>query len=117
MYLAAAASNFELAGAAAFGAVVGWNLYYVNRYRQDKIGIQDVATLIAAIGGGAVLTLFPAGTQLFGAYGLGVFIGFFAYFLVILLIVAFSSEYKLSWFLMTHKDQRPMGRGDDVLPH
>jgi 3-methyladenine DNA glycosylase/8-oxoguanine DNA glycosylase len=34
--LAASASNFELAGAAAFGAVIGWYLYYVNRYRQDE---------------------------------------------------------------------------------
>jgi hypothetical protein len=117
MFLAAGASNFELAGAAAFGAVIGWYLYYVNRYRQDEISAQDLVTVIAAVGGGAVLSLFPAQTQLFGAYGLGLFIGFFGYFLVLFLIVAFSSDYKLTWFLKRHKDQRPMAGPDDVLPH
>jgi hypothetical protein len=116
MFLATAASNFELAGAAAFGAVIGWCLYYINRYRSDEVSVKDVATVLAAIGGGAVLSLFPAQTALFGAYGLGLFIGFFIYFLVLFLIVVFSKDYKLSWFLELHDGQRPMAGRDDALP-
>ena len=110
------ASNFELAGAAAFGAVIGWYLYYVNRYRRDEIKPQDVVSVIAAIGGAAVLKLFPAESKLFAAYGLGLFCGFFAYFLVLVLLVLFSKDYKLSWFLERHPDQQPMGGRNDVLP-
>jgi hypothetical protein len=100
MFVAAtSASDFELAGAAAFGAVIGWYLYYLNRYRQDEIKVGDLVTVIAALGGGAILRLFPARSQLFGAYGLGLFCGFFAYFLLLVFFVLRSPGFTVAWFL------------------
>jgi hypothetical protein len=79
--------------------VIGWFAYYVNRYRSDTISISDVAAFVAAIGGAAVLTLFPAGSALFGYYGLGLGIGFFVYFALLLLFVLKSPGFTLAFFL------------------
>jgi hypothetical protein len=87
-------------GALAFGVVIGWFTYFVNRYREE-VTLADVATIIGAIGGGAVLTLVPEESRLFGFYGIGLAIGFFAYFLVLVCLVwrnrnrGWTSE----WFL------------------
>ena len=86
-------------GALAFGMVIGWFAYYVNRYRSDTISISDIAAFIAAIGGAAVLTLFPAGSQLFGYYGLGLGIGFFLYFVLLFAFVLRSPGFTLAFFL------------------
>jgi hypothetical protein len=87
-------------GAFAFGAVVGWNLYWINRYRTGDIKVTDLVTIIGAIGGAAVLKLFPAGTDLFGWYGLGLAVGFFGYFAVLLLMVRKSGGvFTITWFL------------------
>ena len=86
-------------GAGCFGAVLGWYLYYVNRYRKDDVKLADLVTLIGAIGGGAVLALFPKGTVLFAAYGIGLAIGFFGYFLVLVILVARSKKFSFDWFL------------------
>jgi hypothetical protein len=85
------ASGLQLIGAFFFGVVVGWFTYFVNRHRTEEVKLADVASLVAAIGGGAVLALFPAGTDLFGAYGLGLAVGFFAYLLVLVVLVATQS--------------------------
>ena len=53
-------------GAGAFGAVIGWYVYYINRWRKDDVQLSDIVTLIGAIGGAAVLALFPAKTDLSG---------------------------------------------------
>jgi hypothetical protein len=89
-------------GAAGFGAIVGWNLYYINRYRRDEVHLSDLVTLIGAIGGAAVTALFPAKTVLFGAYGIGLAIGFFGYFAMLLIFVKKSPAFGVEWFL----DQR-----------
>jgi hypothetical protein len=95
-----AASTVQLLGAGGFGALIGWYVYYINRNRTDKVQLSDVATLIGAIGGSAVLTLFPAKTDLFGAYGIGLFVGFFGYFATLVVLVALSKGvFKSSWFL------------------
>jgi hypothetical protein len=39
----------------------------------------DIAVVIGAVGGAAVLALFPAQSELFGAYGIGLAAGFFIY--------------------------------------
>jgi fatty acid desaturase len=124
---AAEASRFELAGAAAFGAVIGWYLYYINRYRTDAIRAADLLTTITALGGSAILRLFPASTQLFGAYGTGLFLGFFGYFAVLLFLVWRSPGFTVAWFLDGRgprlgndeerpASQRPMEGRSDVLP-
>jgi hypothetical protein len=86
-------------GAAGFGAVIGWYVYYINRYRKGDVQIGDITTIIAAIGGGSVTALFPSGGALFGAYGLGLFLGFFAYYLQLRLLVRGSKNFDIDWFL------------------
>jgi hypothetical protein len=94
------ATSFEKWGAFAFGAVIGWFLYFTNRYR-PTIQLSDVGKLIGAVGGGAVLALFPARTDLFAAYGLGLAAGFLAYFLILVAFVLSlrSKGWSLAWFL------------------
>lgn len=88
-------------GAFAFGLVVGWFTYFVNRHRKEDVSLADVATIIGALGGAAVLALFPAKSALFGAYGAGLAVGFFAYFLVLVLIVRSQrgNQWTFEWFL------------------
>jgi hypothetical protein len=93
------ASFLQLLGAGGFGAVIGWYVYYVNRYRKDDVQLGDVVTLVGAIGGAAILTLFPAKTDLFGAYGIGLAVGFFGYFLALLVMVRISDKFHVEWFL------------------
>ena len=68
-------------GAFCFGLVVGWITYRTLR-RTKTNGLSDIATVIGAVGGAAVLSLFPAETNAFGAYSIGLAIGFFAYLAV-----------------------------------
>jgi hypothetical protein len=93
------ASLLQLLGAGGFGAVVGWFLYYVNRYRSGDLRLGDVVTVVSALGGGAILSLFPAESDLFAAYGLGLFAGFFGYLLVLVVLVARSPNFDADWFL------------------
>jgi hypothetical protein len=93
------ASRLQIAGAMSFGIVIGWYVYYINRYRKADVQLSDVVTLVGAVGGGAILALFPAKTDLFGAYGLGLGIGFFSYFVVLLLFVAASKRFGIEFFL------------------
>ena len=96
---AAGASVLQLVGAGLFGVVIGWFSYFVNRHRREDVKLTDVAGLLGAIGGGAVLALFPSGTDLFGAYGIGLAVGFFAYFVVLVVLVARSPGWTSEWFL------------------
>lgn len=91
--------SVQLVGAACFGMLIGWYVYYINRYRKSDVQLSDLVTLIGVIGGGTVLTLFPSGTELFGAYGIGLAIGFFGYFLVLIILVSISKNFSVDWFL------------------
>jgi hypothetical protein len=93
------ASLLQLLGAGGFGAILGWFLYYTNRYRKADVELSDLVTVIGALGGAAILALFPAKTDLFGAYGIGLFCGFFGYFLVLVLLVWRSPSFDREWFL------------------
>jgi hypothetical protein len=95
----AVATNLQLAGAGSFGAIIGWYVYYINRYRRGDVQFSDIVTLVGAIGGSAVLALFPARGDLFGAYGIGLAIGFFGYFLVLSGLVAKSRNFNSDFFL------------------
>ncbi len=92
-------SRLQLWGAGGFGFLIGWYVYYINRHRKADVQLSDLVTLIGVIGGGAVLALFPARTDLFGAYGLGLFIGFFLYFIVLIFLVGVSKNFTIDWFL------------------
>jgi hypothetical protein len=93
------ASTIQLLGAGGFGVIIGWFVYLINRYRKDDVSFSDLTTIIAIIGGGAILTLFPEKTDLFGAYGIGLFIGFFGYFLYLNMSVWRSENFNIDWFL------------------
>ena len=93
------ASTIQLLGAAGFGAILGWYVYYVNRYRKGDVQLSDLVTLIGVLGGGAILALFPARSDLFGAYGCGLFLGFFGYFLTLIVLVGISQNFDADWFL------------------
>ena len=88
-------------GAFAFGVVIGWFTYFTNRYRTGGVQFSDITTLVGIIGGGAVTALFGDGkSALFGAYGLGLAAGFFAYFAVLVVMVQNSDGvFTWTWFL------------------
>ena len=88
-------------GAFAFGVVLGWFTYFTNRYRKGDVQFSDLTTLVGVIGGGAVTALFgDAKTVLFGFYGVGLAVGFFAYFACLLWIVSRSNGvFTWTWFL------------------
>jgi|SRR5208283_4783386 hypothetical protein len=96
----ATATLLQLCGAFFFGMLLGWYLYYINRYRKEEIKLNDLITLIGALGGATVLALFPAESDLFGAYGTGLAVGFFGYFAVLVILVHLSKgDFTSSWFL------------------
>lgn len=68
-------------GAAAFGLVIGWVTYRTLRRRSEAPGLSDIATVIGAVGGGAVTTLFDD-ARLFAFYAVGLAVGFFGYFAI-----------------------------------
>jgi hypothetical protein len=91
--------NLMYCGALGFGLIVGWFVYYINRYRKGDVQFGDITTVLAAIGGAAVVQLFGQGTGMFGAYGIGLAIGFFGYFLVLVVLVNISPNFGVDWFL------------------
>jgi len=79
---------------------LGWFTYFTNRTarRSPVHRPRDAARIV---GGGAVTALFgDAKTTLFGAYGLGLAVGFFAYFLTLIVLVRRSKGvFTMAWFL------------------
>jgi hypothetical protein len=86
-------------GAASFGVLIGWYIYYINRYRKGDVQFSDITTVIGLIGGASVTALFETKGSMFGAYGIGLSIGFFAYFIVLIILVAKSHNFDSDWFL------------------
>ena len=95
----AATPTIQLLGAGGFGMLIGWYIYMINRYRKTDVQLSDLVTLIGVIGGGAILGIFKAGSDLFGAYGIGLATGFFLYFIVLIILVAISPNFGVDWFL------------------
>jgi len=86
-------------GALSFGALIGWYVYYINRYRKADVQFSDITTLVGVIGGGSITALFDAKGTMFGAYGIGLALGFFGYFLVLIILVYKSENFTSDWFL------------------
>ncbi|KAA0229775.1 hypothetical protein EDS67_10030 [candidate division KSB1 bacterium] len=107
------ATMLQLLGAGALGAVIGWYVYYINRYRQGDVQLSDIVTLVGAIGGSAVLAIFPQRSDLFGAYGIGLFAGFFGYFFILIIMVTASKNFNRDWFL---DGRRKTLAGDEYIP-
>ncbi len=72
-------------GAFCFGLVIGWITYRTLRHQEGNPAISDIASVIAAVGGGAVAGLFRE-EVVFGLYAIGLAIGFFLYLIVALLL-------------------------------
>jgi hypothetical protein len=68
-------------GAILFGVVIGWVTHKILA-RQEKPTWADLTAVLGAVAGAAVLALFPAQTILFGWYAIGLFCGFFLYFVI-----------------------------------
>src|SRR2546430_17072246 len=97
--LAATTHLFALEiGSFSFGAVLGWNAYFINRYRKDVV-IGDLAAVVSAIGGRARLALFKAKTALFAFFPTGLGVGFFCYFILLIILWIRSQKYRLHWLL------------------
>jgi fructose-specific phosphotransferase system IIC component len=95
-----------LAGAFSFGLVIGWITYRTLRRRTQGAALSDIATVIGAVGGAAVTSLFPTGEP-FGAYSIGLAIGFFGYFIVGLII----DRGGVGGWMMDAPDDRSGGAG------
>jgi uncharacterized membrane protein YeaQ/YmgE (transglycosylase-associated protein family) len=65
-------------GGLVFGLVIGWITYRTLRRTTEPVGLSSIATVVGAVGGGAVTTVFHT-PKLFGWYSIGLGIGFFAY--------------------------------------
>ena len=93
------ASAIQLWGAGCFGAVIGWFLYFINRYRTGEANFGDITTILGVVGGVGVLALFPQRSDLFGAYGIGLAAGFFGYFFILGGLVSLSKNFDVDFFL------------------
>jgi len=81
---------WELIGGMAFGAVVGWITYFILRRAQPK-SLSDLSTVIGVLGGATITGLFsPTGSSFVG-YAIGLFLGFFVYFILFWAIVGWAN--------------------------
>ena len=103
----------QLFGAFAFGLVLGWFAYFTNRYRSAAVQLGDLTSVVGILGGGAVLSLFPSGTDLFGSYAIGLCLGFFAYFFTLIILVGKSGNFNWDWFL---DGRRTLPDGQVIIP-
>lgn len=99
-----------------FGFVIGWLVYYTNRYRTGDVKFSDLGTLIGVIGGGAVTTLFgdaADNASFFGLYGIGLAAGFFTYFIFMIILVLVVEGFTLAAFI---DGRRPKLKEDEIGP-
>jgi hypothetical protein len=75
-------------GAFCFGLVIGWVTYRALRRSVASASLSDIGTVIGAVGGAAVTALFPKETGAFGAYCVGLAVGFFGYLISALRLAA-----------------------------
>ena len=75
-------------GSACFGLVIGWMACRVH-HDAKEIDIKWLAAMIGTIGGGAVTALFDKRSAMFGAYCIGLAVGFFSRPLILKLPDAF----------------------------
>jgi DMSO reductase anchor subunit len=73
--------NVADTGAVCFGLVVGWVTYRTLRRAKDAVGLSAIASVIGAVGGAAVTSIYPTKT-LFGWYSIGLAAGFFSYLIL-----------------------------------
>jgi hypothetical protein len=69
----------NLIGGFSFGLIIGYLTWHVARPGEPntELNIKNLLGIIGALGGAVVLTLFPAGSDLFSIYSVGLAVGFF----------------------------------------
>jgi hypothetical protein len=67
-------------GPLCFGLVVGWVTYRTLRRKADGVGIADIASVVGAVGGATIIAVFKK--EAFDSYCVGLAVGFFAYFVI-----------------------------------
>lgn len=72
-------------GAIFFGVLIGWMAYWILRLRADAFVFSALITILGVVGGAAVMALFKS-EVLFGWYSVGLVVGFFAYFVAVLML-------------------------------
>jgi hypothetical protein len=68
-----------------FGAVIGFLVYRTLKHSANAAA-KDIATVVGAVGGGVVVKLFPAGSERFDSYAIGLAAGVFLYLYLSLVI-------------------------------
>ena len=71
-------------GAVIFGVVVGFITYRTLVRTVDQTAVSDVATVVGAIGGGAVTAIFDPAGRAFAWYAIGLAVGMTVFFLLFL---------------------------------
>lgn len=71
----------EIIGTICFGIVIGWVTYRTLRKQSETVALSNIASVIGAVGGGAVVARFNT-YEAFAYYSIGLFVGFFAYLIV-----------------------------------
>lgn len=72
--------NVEVIGALCFGLVIGWVTYRTLRRTGETVAVSNIATVIGAVGGAAVVALYTK--DLFAWYSIGLALGFFMYLIL-----------------------------------
>ena len=68
----------NLIGAFCFGLVMGW-LTYRTLARKKTSSLGDLTIVLGTLGGATIVSIFPTAEAAFGAYCIGLAIGFFLY--------------------------------------
>lgn len=80
-------------GVVCFGVLIGFITYRTLVRTTDKASISDLATVIGAVGGGAVTAIVRPQTNLFGYYAVGLLGGFVIYGLLFYLLNRGTGEF------------------------
>lgn len=91
-------------GGLAFGLVVGWVTYFILRRAQPK-ALSDLSVLIGAVGGGTITALFDPKGDSFAGYSIGLAVGFFAYYIVFLILT--KGAHPIVESLIMKTDEKP----------
>lgn len=79
--------GLALFGSGCFGTVVGYVTYRTLARTTEKASITDLASVIGAVGGGAITALYgPPDGSLFAVYSIGLVVGMALYLLASLLL-------------------------------
>jgi hypothetical protein len=78
--------NTTEVGALVFGLVVGYITYRTLMRTADKTAVSDLASVIGAIGGGAVTKLYEPASNSFAYYAFGLAVGMAVFFVLFLIL-------------------------------